>query len=252
MRGLPDGAIENIGIEPLKELREQFETLEDARYQPFVEHRLSDIVMITLIAVMSEADEWVEIGMFAKAKEAWLRTFLPLPNGIPSHDTIQRVKSRIDGAVLYSLSIQFLIVRMESLAETAWMVRLRVEGGADEGEGGPRVVAFDGKTSRGSKRNKTDRDAVKAIHTVSAYSTDYGLSLAEAVVNEKTNEIPTVRDMLDAANVEGCVVTWDALNTQKETVKKVIEKRGDYVGALKGISTLFMKMSGIFLTRKPF
>jgi predicted transposase YbfD/YdcC len=74
---------------------------------------------------------------------------------------------------------------------------------------------------------------VKAIHTVSAYATEYGLSLAEAVVNEKTNEIPTTRDMLGVVNVEGCVVTWDALNTQKETVKRVIEKRGAYVGALK-------------------
>jgi hypothetical protein len=93
--------------------------------------------MITLIAVMAEADEWVEIGIFAKAKEAWLRTFLPLENGIPSHDTIQRVMSRIDGAALYSLSIQFLLLRMELLADTAWMLRLKAEGGADEGESGP-------------------------------------------------------------------------------------------------------------------
>jgi predicted transposase YbfD/YdcC len=189
--------------------------------------------MITLIAVMAEADEWIEIGLFAKSKDAWLRTFLPLANGIPSHDTIQRVMSRIDGSVLYSLTIQFLVKRIEMLSETAWMLRLKTEAGEDEGEAGPRVIAFDGKTSRGSKRNKTDRDVVKAIHTVSAYSTDYGLSLSEAVVNEKTNEIPTVREMLDITNVEGCVVTWDALNTQKETVKKVVEKRGEYVGALK-------------------
>jgi hypothetical protein len=191
-RGVPDGAIEAVGIEPLK----------DARFQPFVEHLLSDILMIALIAVMAEADEWIEIGMFAKAKAGWLRTFLPLPNGIPSYDTIQRVMSQIDGTVLYSLTIQFLITRIEMLADTTWMVHLKAETGVDEGEAGPWVVACDGKTSRGSKRNKTDRDAVKAIHTVSAYATDYGLSLAEAVVNEKTNEIPTVRDMLDGANKE--------------------------------------------------
>ncbi|MDR3325408.1 MAG: transposase family protein [Spirochaetaceae bacterium] len=100
MKGLPADAIDSIGIEPLKELREQFESLKDARFQPFVERRLSDIVMITLIAVMAEADEWVEIGMFAKAKEAWLRTFLPLENEMPSHDAIQRALSRIDGAAL--------------------------------------------------------------------------------------------------------------------------------------------------------
>jgi hypothetical protein len=161
MRGLPDGVLEDVGIEPLKDLRGQFETLKDIRFQPFVEYLLSDIVMITLIAVMAEADEWIEIGMSAKAKADWLRTFLPLLHGIPSHDTIQRVMSQIDGTVLYSLTIPFLITRIEMLADTAWMLRLKVETGVDESEVGLRVVAFDGKTNRG---NKSDRDAVKAIH----------------------------------------------------------------------------------------
>jgi predicted transposase YbfD/YdcC len=102
-----------------------------------------------------------------------------------------------------------------------------------------KVIAIDGKTSRGSKRNKTDRDAVKAVHTVSAYSTDRGLCLSEKIVDEKSNEIPAVQDLLAVTNVSGCIVTWDALNTQKETVKAVIARRGDYVGALKGNQGLF-------------
>jgi hypothetical protein len=149
MRDLPEDAVEQIGIEPLKELQEQFETLKDARFQPFVEHRLSDIVLITLIAVMAGADEWIEIGLFAQAKAGWLRRLLPLEHGIPSHDTIQRVMSQIDGATLYSMSIQFLIRQITILADTAWMLRLKAEAAEDEGAGGPRVVAFDGKTSRG-------------------------------------------------------------------------------------------------------
>ncbi|GHT89447.1 hypothetical protein FACS1894137_18710 [Spirochaetia bacterium] len=144
----------------------------------------------------------------------------------------------IDGTVLYSLTIQFLIRSMDILSALARKRKLRahpeLEGTVDE----PEVLAIDGKTSRGSKRNKTDRDAVKGMQ-VSAYSTDHGLCLSETVVDEKTNEIPAVRDLLAITNVSGCIVTWDALNTQKETVKAVIAKRGDYVGALKGNQQLF-------------
>jgi predicted transposase YbfD/YdcC len=105
----------------------------------------------------------------------------------------------------------------------------------------PKVVAFDGKTSRGSKRNKTDKEAVKAMQTVSAYSTDYGLCLGESVINEKTNEIPTVQEMLKVIDVRGAVATWDALNTQRETVAAVIKQGGEYVGALKGNQHSFYK-----------
>jgi predicted transposase YbfD/YdcC len=223
--------IEHVGIDPLIELREEMETLEDRRFEPYVEHLLSDIVMIALLAVMAGANEWNEIAEFARMKVSWLRRFLVLPHGIPSHDTIQRVMSMIDGRVLYSLCIQFLIRRLDMLAATARERQLLREPGIEEE---PKVLAIDGKTSRGSKRNKTDREAVGAMHTVSAYSTDRGLCLSEVVVEEKTNEIPAVRELLDITEVRGCVVTWDALNTQKETVREVIRKGGDYVGALKG------------------
>jgi predicted transposase YbfD/YdcC len=233
--------IEGIPPQPLKELRELYETLPDKRYAPFVEHKLADIVMITLLAVMADADEWEKIGEFARIKEGWLRGFLELKQGIPSHDTIQRVMSQINGSALYSLTINFLIIKIESLSKTAWTLRLNAEGGKDEGVEEPHIVAFDGKESRGSKRAKTDRDAVSGMQTVSAYSTEYGLCLGEAVIEEKTNEIPTIQAMLEDINVEGCIATWDALNTQKETVKKVINGNGDYVGTLKGNQHAFYK-----------
>jgi predicted transposase YbfD/YdcC len=142
--------------------------------------------------------------------------------------------SMIDGGVLYSLCIQFLIRRLDILAATARERRLLGEAEAREAPEAPKVIAIDGKTSRGSKRNKTDQDAVRAMHTVSACSTDRGLCLSEVVVDEKTNEIPAVRDLVDITEVRGCVVTRDAMNTQKETVAAVIRKHGDYVAALKG------------------
>jgi DNA-binding phage protein len=193
--------IEQVGIDPLLELREELEGIEDKRFEPYVEHLLSDIVLITLLAVMARANEWSEIAEFARIKAGWLRRFLILPHGIPSQDTIQRVMSMIDGNVLYSLCIHFLIRRLDILAVTARERRLSREAG--EGEEPPVVIAIDRKTSRGSKRNKTDRDAAGAMHTVSAYSTDRGLCLSEVVVDEKTKEIPAVRDQADITEVRG-------------------------------------------------
>ena len=221
--------IENISIEALKDLRNTLDNLEDKRFEPYVEHLLSDIAMITIIGVMANADEWGEIAYFAEIKKEWLSTFLRMPNGVPSHDTIQRVMSMVDSTVLYSLCLQFLMERMNKIQA---MYKSDEEDCPEEK---PKdIIAIDGKTSRGSKRNKTDRDAVKALHTVSAYSTENGLCLSQLGVGEKTNEIPAVQDLIDITQIEGCVLTWDALNTQKDTVKAVIKKKGDYVGALKG------------------
>jgi predicted transposase YbfD/YdcC len=131
--------------------------------------------------------------------------------------------------VLYSLRIQFLVKRIDRLAETGR--QLKGVAGEDTGGGQPEMVAIDGKTSRGSKG---DRDAAAGMHTVSAYSTDRGVGLSAVVVEEKRNEIPAVRDLRDITDIRGCIVTWDALNRQKETVRAVIAKKGDSVGALQG------------------
>jgi predicted transposase YbfD/YdcC len=231
--------VENVGIEPLLALKCEYEGIEDMRFQPYVEHLLSDIVMITLISVMAGCDEWGDIAEFARLKATWFKKFLELPNGIPSHDTIQRVMAMIDGSILYSLTIQFLMRSMDVLATVARKRKLIACPELAKAEEEIKVIAIDGKTSRGSKRNKTDRDAVKAMHTVSAYSTDRGLCLSEKVVDEKSNEIPAVQDLLGIIDMNGCIVTWEALNTQKETVKAVITGKGDYVGALKGNQPLF-------------
>jgi len=234
--------IESLEIEPLLELHKICEGIEDKRFQPYVEHLLADIVLIVLAAVLSGADGWSQIGVFARSKEAWFRKFLVLPNGMPSIDTIKRVISAIDGDVLFSLTANFLKDKLVKPAGTAEMVNNSegaVRSGAagtdrfQEAERGPEIIAVDGKTSRGSGRKKTGRDALKAIHTVSAYSTEYGMAFSERVVEEKTNEIPAVQAMLLSTNLEGAIVTWDAINTQRETVRIVRKRKGDYIGALK-------------------
>jgi predicted transposase YbfD/YdcC len=226
--------IEGIRPEALGEFAKMCGKLPDSRHQSYVEHKLGDIVMIALLAVMSGADEWLKIRIFAKEKAKWLYGFLELPAGIPSHDTIQRVMSQISGDLLYSLTIQFLIVRIEKLSDTAWMLRVMAGEINEEVKAEPHILACDGKTSCGSKRNKTDKDAVKAMHTVSVYSTEYGLCVGESVVDEKTNEIPTVQAMLETFSVKKCIVTWDALNSQFGTVAAVIRGGGDYVAPIKG------------------
>ena len=95
------------------------------------------------------------------------------------------------------------------------------------------IVAIDGKTSRATRGNDTGNGAVKPIHTLHAVSSDYGFCIGEVAVPEKSNEITATPDILEIIDVEGCVVTWDALNTQKSNVEKVIDKKGDYVVALK-------------------
>jgi hypothetical protein len=147
--------------------------------------------MITLIGVLANADEWNQIAAFAAAKEEWLKIFLKLPNRIPSHDRIQRVMSMIDESVLYRLSIQFLLERIDK----SYGDRAAAQGRTGRGYGG-RSAGNSGdrrKTSRGSKRNKVDREATAAMHRASAFSTERGLGLSEVVVDQKSIEIPAVR-----------------------------------------------------------
>ena len=154
--------IEQIGIAPLIALQKELEGIEAKWFEPYGEHLLSDIVMITLPAVMAWTNERGGTAEFARIKGAWLRRFLIVPQRISSRDTIQEVMPMIDGGILYRLCIQFLIRRLDILA-----ARERRIIGNPEGREAPKVLAIDGKMNRGSKRNKTDRDGVGAMHTVS-------------------------------------------------------------------------------------
>jgi hypothetical protein len=153
--------IKQVGSGPLRELREAFDVIEDRRFEPYVEHLLPDIVMITLLAVMAGANERNETAGFARMKEKRLRGFLGLPHGIPSHGTVQRVMPVTGGGVPYSLRVQFLILRTGILAATARQRRMEKEPAIAGEKEEPKIAATGGKTGRGSRRNKTDRDAAK-------------------------------------------------------------------------------------------
>ena len=208
----------------IKDLIARVEKIPDFRDESYVKHKLSDIVLLTLFAVLSNANEWSEIEAFGIKKEKWLRNYLQLENGVPSDDTIRIVISNIDSRYFYEIVIEFFIEIVANLSRLANATTTQE----------PDIISIDGKTSCGSKRNDTDIMGTKALHTLNAYSNDYGMCIGEVFVDEKSNEIPAAKDLLKIIDIKDAIVTWDALNTQKSTVEAVIKNKGDYVGALKG------------------
>src|SRR5215210_2557615 len=187
-----------------------FGRLSDPRVERTRAHRLSDLLTIALCAIVCGANDWVAVETFGHAKENWLRTFLPLPGGIPSHDTFGRVFARLDPAELQRCFL-------------AWVQ-------AVVGELPPQVVAVDGKTLRGS----ADRShGQAALHLVSAWATASGLVLGQQATDAKSNEITAIPHLLRLLALEGCVVTIDAMGCQRAIAAQVQEQGADYVLALK-------------------
>lgn len=193
-------------------LGEHFASLEDPRVERTKLHPLFSIVTIALCAVICGAETWDDIAEFGRTKREWLGSFLELPNGIPSHDTFNRVFQMLDPK-------QF---------EACFLSWTRAVSGVLKG-----VIALDGKTLRGSRGQPSDKAAKAAIHMVSAWASQNRLVLAQVKVDEKSNEITAIPELLRALAIEGCIVTIDAMGTQREIAKLILEQGGDYVLALK-------------------
>jgi predicted transposase YbfD/YdcC len=187
-----------------------FGSLPDPRVERTRAHRLTDLLTIALCAILCGANDWVAVETFGQAKEAWLRSFLPLPGGIPSHDTFGRVFARLDPAALQQCFV-------------AWVQ-------AVVGELPAQVVAIDGKTSRGSADRSRGQTA---LHLVSAWATASGLVLGQEATDAKSNEIPAIPHLLRLLALDGCVVTIDAMGCQRAIAAQLQEQGADYVLALK-------------------
>jgi len=191
--------------------QEHFAELTDPRADRGKLHLLLDILVIAICAVICGADTWVEMEAYGKAKYDWLKQFLVLPYGIPSHDTFARVLARLKPEELQRCFLNWI----RAVSELA------------QGE----VGAIDGKTLRRS----FDRVAGKgAIHMVSAWATANRLVLGQEKVDEKSNEITAIPALLRLLELEGCIVTLDARGCQKEIARTIVEQGADYVLALKG------------------
>jgi len=191
-------------------LAEHFASLEDPRVDRTKLHPLLSIITIAICAVIAGADTWDEIAEFGQSKADWFKSFLALPHGIPSHDTFNRVFAALDPS-------QFQTCFVNWMQAVAGVVPAQ-------------VIALDGKTVRRSH----DRTAgKKAIHMVSAWASANRLVLAQVKVDDKSNEITALPELLKVLAIAGCIITIDAMGCQREIAKQIIGQEGDYVLALK-------------------
>jgi predicted transposase YbfD/YdcC len=198
----------NSGKQP--SLAAHFADLADPRQRQNREHKLIDILVITICAAICGADDWVAVEQFGCAKQAWFESFLELPSGIPTHDTFWRVFRHLD-------------VEQFQTCFIAWIASIQ-ELTAGE------VIAVDGKQLRRSH----DAAAGKAaIHMVSAWATANGLVLGQRKVDEKSNEITAIPELLEKLEIRGCLVTIDAMGCQTKIAETIVDKGADYLLALK-------------------
>ena len=204
---------------PPTSISEHFATLRDPRSEQGKDHLLVDILTITLCAVICGADDWVAVATFGETKAAWLRTFLELPNGIPSHDTFGRVFRLLDPDELRRCFL-------------AWVRAVVGEPGDDGAPGGlgRQVVAVDGKTLRRSHDRSSGTDA---LHLVSAWATEHGLVVGQVATDAKSNEVTAIPTLLRLLALEGTTVTIDAMGCQTAIAHQIVEQGADYVLALK-------------------
>jgi predicted transposase YbfD/YdcC len=196
---------------PSVALVEHFASVPDPRIERHRWHKLSDILVIAVCAVLCGAESYPAMEDFGQERETWLRQFLELPGGIPSHDTFNRVLRVLDPEEFQSCFLR-------------WMQAVAV---VRQGE----VVAIDGKALRRSFKRGT---AKRAIHMVSAWATENGVVLGQRKVNTKSNEITAIPALLEILALKGCIVTIDAMGCQRAIAQRIVEQGADYVLALKG------------------
>jgi len=192
-------------------LIEFFGEVPDPRKKHNLKHKLIDILIIGVCGVIAGCNNFEEIEEWALMKEEFLRKFLELRNGIPSHDTINRVFSIIDPRIFFQCFM-------------SWISEVRVMLGEKE-------ISIDGKTLCGSRSTKFGKRS--ALHLVSAWSSQMQISLGQVRTHEKSNEITAIPELLNLLMIEGCIITIDAMGCQKEIAALIIEKKANYVLALK-------------------
>jgi predicted transposase YbfD/YdcC len=192
-------------------LHQTFGKLHDPRINRKKRHLLLDIIILSILAVLCGAESYDSIELFGKTNYAFLKQLLKLPNGIPSHDTINRVFSILNSKQFERLFIQ-------------WSNNLKDSGTLEQ------VIAIDGKTVRGSKDSFHNTSPVHLVH---AWSVENNICLGQLKTETKSNEITAIPQILDLLEIKGCIITIDAMGTQKAIAAKIIEKEADYILAVK-------------------
>jgi len=205
-----------IGEQDAVNILRFFDDLPDPRSKVNRLHRLGDVIVIAICAVIAYADGPTAIAKWAKLNEVWLKRHLALPNGIPGKDTFRRVLG-----LLRPAAFQECFQR--------WLESLSLSG--DDESGNKRHVAIDGKALR---RSHDKRNGLGAMHIVSAWASNHGITLGQVATEEKSNEITAIPELLEIIDVEDAIVTIDAAGCQKNIAAQIVDGKGDYVLALKG------------------
>lgn len=204
--------------EDVVSILDYFQDLEDPRCSINRLHLLGDLIVICVCGVLAGADGPQAIGIWAQQHEPWLRRYLSLPNGVPSHDTVGRLLAMLKPSAFQTCF-------------QAWINNLRNRPADASDQAAYEVVAIDGKALRRSHDRKR---SLGPLFMVSAWSVERGISLGQLATEEKSNEITAIPQLLDQINVQGATVTIDAAGCQKKIAAKIIERGGEYVLSLKG------------------
>ena len=200
-----------------------FKKVDDVRCERMIDYPLVEIILIAFLAVLGNASTWSEMEQFGQAKEKWLKKFIRLKNGIPSHDTFRRVFALIDTEQLQKATVDFLIDNIDAIKKSLPVDKEEL-----------RLICVDGKEQRGTGRKYDTDEKIRNLQTLHIYDASNEICLYSEAISEKTNEIPVAQEALRTMHLKGCIVTFDALHMQKETVSIICDSKGDYVGGLKG------------------
>jgi predicted transposase YbfD/YdcC len=214
-----------VDREDILEIIQHFQALEDPRSHINRKHLLGDLMVICVCAVLAGCDGPIAMGQWAVFKKDWLKQHLELPGGIPSHDTLGRLLMALKPAAFQACFTNWLAAILQAKQ------RVLQESSDDPSMTLPRHIAIDGKTLR---RSHDHRRQLGALHLVSAWAVDHGVSLGQLATEEKSNEITAIPELCEQIELQGSIVTIDAMGCQQEIVAKIIKGGGDFCLALKG------------------
>lgn len=208
--------------------------VEEPRLKGMIHHDLSDIVVIVFLATMCGCEAWTEFEDFGRCHKKWLSHFLKLPCGIPSHDTFERVFSMLDPVQLEKATTSFIINCMEK-------IKKMVEAKQSENSEIYQQYCVDGKELRGSGRNYSSdhNEKIRNLQLLHVYNCSEEWCMFTRAIEEKTNEIPVAQEILSSLDLKHTIVSFDAMNTQRDTIRVIRDQKGDYIGGLKENQPLF-------------